>query len=83
MWDSTVITRLYIVLYAHRNGGFVFWKVPLVYARPIAGFVFWKIRYHIPYVNTVYTACLSMEITCIVLALRYLFIVQPATLISR
>ena len=68
-----------------------------MYARPIAGFVFWKIRYHIPYVNIVNTACLSMgttrvvlalsylfmRTTRIVLALRYLFIVQPATLISR
>ena len=39
----------------------MFWKVPYVYVRPIAGFVFWKMRYHIPYVNTVNTACSSME----------------------
>lgn len=32
-----------------------------MYARRIAGFVFWKMRYHIPYVNTVNTACSSME----------------------
>ena len=39
----------------------MFWKVPCVYAQPIAGVVFWKIRYHISYINTVNTACLSME----------------------